>query len=452
MSSSALKMCLIGVIFCNSQSVLAKESLTLSQAVNIAVTNDPWLYGSQLKQQAVTANSVSVNTLPDPTMSIDFINLPSNSWDFDQENMTQLKLGVKQMFSRGDERVLKQSKLKLEATKHPLLRQNRQAQVKSLVSQLWLDAYLAKLIIRLIEEDRALFEQMADITNASYSNAIASTQQQDVIRSQLELIQLEDRMTVEQQNYDVAMAKLSEWLQQYKQGENINRSRYQAINHHYKIDDQLPVIPLLGTNVLSSKVINHNELAKVFALHPIIKVEGVKQSVALKGIDLANNQYQPQWGLNASYAFREDAPNGVDRSDFFSVGVTFDLPIFSQNRQDKNLKASVASHEAVKTEKLLLLKNMISNTEKEFVNYQRLQKRSSLYQKQLLEQYHQHAQATLTAYTNDSGDFTEVISARIAELNARISAAKIEIELLKVTARINYFFTGTPSDRRYQEL
>ncbi|HIM10974.1 TPA: transporter, partial [Candidatus Poribacteria bacterium] len=156
-------------------------------------------------------------------------------------------------------------------------------------------------------------------------------------------------------------------------------------------------------------------------------------------------QYKPQWGVNASYAYRDDMPSGDNRADLFSVGVTFDLPLFTENRQDKQVAASIAEKEAVRTEKLLLTKQMISEIEKELRQLKRLSERQSIYKEQLLTQTHDHAEASLTAYTNDDGDFSEVVRARIAMLNARISALKIDVDALKTVTRINYFFAQSHS-------
>jgi outer membrane protein TolC len=139
-------------------------------------------------------------------------------------------------------------------------------------------------------------------------------------------------------------------------------------------------------------------------------------------------------------------PSGDSRADLFSVGVTFDLPLFTENRQDKQVAASIADSEAVKTEKLLLTKQMISAVEKELRQLKRLSDRQSIYQKQLLKQTHDQAEASLTAYTNDDGDFAEVVRARIAELNTRISALRIDVDALKTVARINYFFAHSQSN------
>ena len=52
------------------------------------------------------------------------------------------------------------------------------------------------------------------------------------------------------------------------------------------------------------------------------------------------------------------------------------------------------------------------------------------------------AEASLSAYTHDDGDFAEVVRARIAELNARIDALNISIDIQKAVAQLNYFYAG----------
>ncbi len=164
----------------------ATAPLTLEQAVQLAQTSDPWFEGNHHKQQATLALSRSAGTLPDPTVSVGILNLPSNSWDFNQEAMTQLKLGVNQMFPRGDTLAIQQDKLRIESRKFDYLRLDRLAMVKAQVSELWLDVYAAQQKVALIEQDNVLFEQMVDIAKANYASATGNTRQQDVIRAQLE--------------------------------------------------------------------------------------------------------------------------------------------------------------------------------------------------------------------------------------------------------------------------
>ena len=53
---------------------------------------------------------------------------------------------------------------------------------------------------------------------------------------------------------------------------------------------------------------------------------------------------------------------------------------------------------------------------------------------------HEQAEASLTAYTNDDGDFAEVIRSRIAELNAQLDDLSIRIDKQKTIAQMNYYF------------
>jgi len=413
-----------------SQPAHAEQRVSLEQAIVIAQQNDPWLQGSRLKQDAVEHRSVAVGALPDPSINVALMNMPSDSFEFDQEGMTQFKVGVSQMFPRGDTRAIKARQLQIDASKFPLLRQDRKAKIRAQVTERWLDAYSAQKTIALIESNRSLFEQMAEIAKANYSNTVGKTRQQDVIRAQLELVQLKDRLTAEKQKLHTAHAQLNEWLLD-----------------DYVVDSALPVISMPKWVGATAQPYSRNDLGLELANHPRIMAVELKRQRFEKGVELEKQQYKPQWGVNASYGYRGDMPSGADRADLLSIGVTFDLPVFTKNRQDRKVQASVAEVEAVKTEKLLLTKQMIGSLEKEFATLNGLSERQSIYKRQLLQQFHQQAEAALTAYTNDDGSFSEVVRARIAELNARISALHIDVDTLKTKARINYFFVDETTEQ-----
>ena len=78
------------------------KNWSFTESIKIAQKNDPWLTGNKHQQQAVEAMSLAVSSLPDPKISIGLANLPTDGFDFSQEGMTQLKVGITQMFPRGD--------------------------------------------------------------------------------------------------------------------------------------------------------------------------------------------------------------------------------------------------------------------------------------------------------------------------------------------------------------
>ena len=186
---------------------------------------------------------------------------------------------------------------------------------------------------------------------------------------------------------------------------------------------------------------NIQTLANLLNNHPYVQAIEQKIEASKTGIDLAKQQYKPQWGVNASYAYRADDQIGRSRADFISVGVTFDLPLFTNNKQDQEVSAAISQTEAIKTEKRLSLRSLLSQLQSAYAAHQRLLQRAALYKTDILVQMSDQAEASLTAYTNDDGDFSEVVRARIADLNARIDALNIDVDLLKSQSQLNYFFS-----------
>ncbi len=436
---------LVGVLnasIVHAQSVeygLAQSRLTLTTAVSVAQKHDLWLIGNKHSQDAIDAASVSAGTLPDPKISIAFANMPTDTFDFGQEPMTQFKVGMSQMFPRGESLAIKQRQLAIKGQQFPYQREDRKAKVAVMVSQLWLDIYKAQESIALIEKDRALFEQLADVAAASYSSAVGKTRQHDIIRAQLEMTRLEDRLTMLRQKKEMFRQKLNEWLI-----ENVKEKT--AISNDTQLSSVLPSITLQRPELYRPEVgVNIPALLDVLSQHPAIKALEKKVNASRTGVELARQKYKPAWGVNASYAYRDDDAMGNDRADFFSVGVSFDLPIFTDQRQDQQVKTAISKSEAVKTEKGLLIRRLKASFETAKVQLMRLNERKNLYQMKLLPQVQEQAEASLTAYTNDDGDFSEVVRARIAELNASIDALNINVDRQKIIARLNYFVVANDS-------
>ena len=180
------------------------------------------------------------------------------------------------------------------------------------------------------------------------------------------------------------------------------------------------------------------QLALVFSSHPAVKAVDKNIDATRIGVDLAEQKYQPQWGVNASYGYRADDPLGNSRADLFSIGVVFDLPLFTGNRQDKEVSSAIANTEVIKTEKLLLIRQLISAFTSAKGQYFRLKERQTLYTERLLPQIHEQVEASLTAYTNNEGEFSEVVRGRIAELNAHIEFLTMNTKEQKIILEMNY--------------
>lgn len=446
--------CGVGILSLVCFSALSEERvitsintpLSFEKAIKSAQKNDPWLTGNVHKQRSIESMSTAVNTLPDPKVSIGLANLPTDGFDFGQEGMTQAKIGIAQMFPRGDTLEIKSQQLKIQSEAFPFQRQDREAKVAVTVGSLWLDVYRVQQSITLIEKNRSLFEQLGDVATASYSSALGKTRQQDIVRAQLELTRLEDRLDKLAQQKNRYEGMLSPWLTSL----STEKGSFDEVSlisnfslHGISLTQQLPKIELLNHDLVHHETwLKPEKLVPYFYDHPAVLAIEKKVNATKTGIKLAKQKYQPEWGVNASYGYRGDDPMGRSRADLFSVGVTFDLPLFTENRQDKEVQSAISKTEAVKTEKLLLLRKLLGSYSSAKGRLLRLKDRQNLYKSKLLPQIHDQAEASLTAYTNDDGDFSEVVRARIAVLNAEIDELTLNVEEQKISLELNYLFIG----------
>ena len=415
-------------------------SIDLEEAIIIAQKIDPWIEGNQYQQQAIEADSIVAGTLPDPIVAAGFVNVPTNSFEFNEEPMTQFKAGVTQILPRGDSLALRQKQLSVMSSQYPYQRDDRRAKVAVNVAELWLESFRANRSIQLIEDDRDLFEHLVDVARSSYASALGRTRQQDLVRAQLELTRLDDRLTVLRERKETEEAKLLEWIG--PAAATSDTGRVSGYSTSLDLSKTLPIISLQHPELVEAAQPRSPQLlASHLADHPAILSIDAKIDATDTGVALAEQSYKPQWSINAGYGYRDNSPSGQNRSDFLSVGIALDLPFFTAKKQDKQVQSAIATTEAVRTEKALLLRSMIAAFDTQRARLFRLDQRRDLYQTRLLTEMAAQAEASLTAYTNDDGDFAEAVRARIAELNAKIDALDIEVDRLKAISRLNYFFT-----------
>jgi outer membrane protein TolC len=423
--AAALKLLGILIAVFGQPSLADSTPLTLERAVTLAFEADPWLDGSQQIQLALMEEAIALDSLPDPQLSLLAQNVPT-SYDVNQENMTQMAVAVSQQFPRGRSRALGRQQKEAMAAMEPMRRAERRASVRASVSDLFLDAYLAQASRSLIEEDRTLFSQLVDAAEAQYTSATGRARQQDLIRAQLELIRLDDRLTVLAQKQEVAQQQLAQLTPRAAD---------------LPVDSDLPD---LMTDRAEQLLAGRNTPAALYVQlenHPaVLAADRSIDSVAL-GVDLARQKYRPGFGLRAQYGYRAEDSDGRSRDDLISLGLTFDLPIFHRNRQDRQVSAAVAREAAARADRSLLVRELVSRLEANRAELVRLNQRRALYQERLLPQMAQQSDASLAAYNHADGDFAEAVRARIAELDAKIDALAINVAREQTLSRINYLLT-----------
>lgn len=398
----------------------AHAELSLEDAISEAIKNDHWARSSAFQEQALRSRAVASGQLSDPKVRLALANLPTDSFDFDQENMTQLQVGLSQQFPRGDSLDIRQKQLGQQADKGPLARDKRAAELKRQVANLWLKLHRVQEQLALLENNRHLFQELVDISRANFRSG--KIRRFEVIDAELQITRLNDRITRMQQQASLLRSQLNRWLPVGMSNESLPAS--------------LPEIkPLLALDDLPA-------LRAVVQSHPQLRLLAQDIEIRQRGVELADQAYKPSFRLDTSYGLRDDMSDGRDRPDFFSVAVTFDLPLFPEKRQDASRNAAVQQREAAKEDRLLGLREYHAGLQQAISNYQGLQQRLAIYNNDYLRQLREKRISATRSYAAADGRFSDVAAAAMGELETKLMKIQLEHQQALVITNMNYWLAG----------
>jgi outer membrane protein TolC len=281
------------------------------------------------------------------------------------------------------------------------------------VRKSWLERYYWLQAERIVSTNRRLFNQLLDITHAQY--AAGRRNQQDVLRAELELGLLDDRLTHIRQQQQAAEASLGKWL-----GADAQRP----------LPGEFPELAMVKSlTAIEGGLQNHPSIQSAMA-----NVEANQNSVRI-----AREAYKPAYTLGLMYGIRdgENSP-GDDRADLVSASLQFDVPLFTAKRQDKRLSAAqkrAAAALSQRDDRYRELQRMLNDS---YTNWQRLGERVQRFDASLLRQARENTKATYNAYQSDSADFATLMRANITELDTRLKALRLRVDRAKQQAQLLY--------------
>lgn len=395
------------------------------QLIETAIDADPLLKSLGYQVRALQQHSIAAGQLPDPGIGLSVVNLPVNGFNLDSEAMTQIKLGVSQKIPRGDTLQLQSARYRQQAQLVRLQTRQRLLALEQAVGNHWLELYFAYTRKRYVEKSRSLFGKLIEVAHSQYS--VGQKRLQDVLRAELEQTRLVLRISQIDGEIALLQAGFADWLPT----DLISR-----LSAAQDLGNRLPALNI-GQSWLE---LNDGEINLRLLSHPELQIAQQQRVLSDNHTTLVRQRYQPGYTLNASYGLRADDASGRSRADLFSVGIQLDLPLFSGNKQDRQVQAAILDSAAKTLDKTLLLKQMNAAFKRSKAHLLRLQQQLSLYQDQLLGQLHEQSETVLTAYTSDRGDFSAVMRAYIDELDGQLALSKINIEMLKQSNQMNYLF------------
>ncbi len=397
---------------------LPLHALTLAEAERLALSSEPGIVNMQQQSLALKNTAVADRQLPDPTLQIGAVNLPTDSFDLDQEPMTQMRLAIKQSFPAGKTLALQQRRtLDQAASMNHQAAQRRLAVLRELRIS-WFEALYWRKAIEIYTRDKQLFANLLDTTQSLYR--VGRKEQRDVIRAELELSQLENRLLQAENQRDMQHTAIARW-----------------IGAPARADSFVPIESELESRTLATR--EHDAVAQRLRQHPALQTLASLVHAGEQSVALAKESYKPSWALELGYGLR-DGQNAdmTDRADFLSVVASVQLPLFTAKRQDKVAAASVHQRAARHAAYMEALRGLTRETISAHDRAQQLSDRMALYKTQILPQAHLHAEAALAAYQADTSDFAELMRAWLSEQTFRLEYSRLQTDRQQTLSTLHY--------------
>ena len=380
--------------------------LTMAEAGDRALLAEPGQEALKSRAHALKERGIVAGELPDPVLRVGLNNYPIQSGGFTTEGMTHGAVGVSQTFPAGKTRSINTRRFDLLASE---MNENAEARGRNVLAAArgaWLDLYYWELAHSLAMESRPFFDDLVSVTRSLY--AVGQESQQDVLRAQLELSRLDDRLIEMERQRSRAQAALGEWI-----GQDAKR----PVARKLPSWDEVPTLA---------------SMQAMLRQHPLLRAADAQIEARGARVDLANERAKPEWAMDVGYSYRDGSlSSGEPRSDFISLGVTVGLPFFRKKSVDGQLSAALHERSAARSNREQTVRGLESQLSAEHSRWQDLTRRLSIYDTRILGQAKDHAEASLLAYQSDRGDFADVMRGYIDDLNTRIDHVQLQVERMQ---------------------
>jgi outer membrane protein TolC len=402
--------------------------LILDDAVALALSDNLGLASLQARARALAEVPSQVGTLPDPTLSLGLLSVPTDTYSMNQEAMTQTLVGIGVTLPFPGKLGLREQVADLEAgTAEHEVAERRLALISSVHSTWWNLFYLDRSL-SLVQRNRTLLRSFVRIAETKYKTG--QGMQSDVLLAQVELSKLLDM--------EIAL-RASRRSQAAAMNALLGRASSSEVILPDQTNEELPQAPD------SAMLIRHAQESR-----PLIVARRKMLEAANARTQLAEKDYYPDMRLGASYGYRRDNPNGSPRADLASITLNLNLPIFAGSRQGKAVDQRRAETQKEEYSLQDAEVQVGTETEQAIADYLAAREQASLFKSGIIPQASQTASAMFAAYQVNKVDFFNLVRAQITLYNFETQYWKALSSGWQAWARLEAA-VGTPVEKLKQQ-
>ena len=381
-----------GEALADSQPSRTDESvLTLNLAIEHALAGNPGLEEIKARAEALAAIPSQAGSMPDPTVNVGLLNVPTSNFNLHSEDMTMLEMGVSQTIPFPGKLALREKIAEQEALAAADSIDEARLRLAREVKQSWWRLFYYDRALNLLDETERVFQQLIDIAQAKYK--IGKGTQQDVLLAQLELSKLKNE-------------KLELISLRHTQNARLNA-----------LLDRGPEIPVRIPGEAEFKlpdIVESNLQDKALQIRPLFAQHQKMLDAAQTKVDLAKQDFYPDFTVGGGYAFRQNTPTGQSRSDFASVQLSMNVPIYANRKQAK----AVDQRQSELLQEQYSLKDEHHKIQAEIAakaaEYQQAKEKLLLLEHEIIPQAQQTVDSLLAGYQVSQTNFTDLLRTQLS--------------------------------------
>lgn len=394
---------------------VAVGELLLEGAVAQALRENPNLAQMQARYRALQEIPAQHGTLPDPVLSVNAMNLPTDTFNAGQEPMTQMQIGISQAFPFPGKLALREqiSEFAADAAGHGV-EETRIRLIRD-VKRSWWQLYYLDRALDVVASNQALLRNFVQVVRTKYE--VADGRQQDVLLAQLELSKLID------QQIDLEALRRSQAIQlNLLMAVPADSDLRLPVN----IDESLPT--LASAELLQQRAETRR---------PLLQQLDSQVESARSQLELANKDYYPDFKLGLAYGERRgDGPGGATRPDLLSLMFSVNLPVHTSRRQSSAVKQrthELSTHRYQLEDELARVRAEVLQAVTE---YERAGQQLALFKGGIIPQAQQTVASMLAGYQVDEVDFLNLVRSQITLFNYQLRYWRVMTQANQALAQL----------------
>jgi outer membrane protein TolC len=388
-----------------------------------ALENNRSIRSFAARAKAFKTRIPAASALPDPKLGFAVQSLPTDSFAFDQEPMTQKQIFVEQT-------VPWLSKLELRSETAAGKAVQKMAELKAIRLELAREVAVAWYELGYVAESQQINNEMFELVrrirrDAESRYAVGRGQQQDIFQAEVELSGLKDEA--------IRLETLRKSIED-RLHELTNRERYRSLEPPSQLPE--PDFRFSAPALAENALVQNPKLRELKAAIDSARAE----------TGLAEKEFYPDFNVRLSYGQRDQDRTGRELPDFFSVAVALDIPLWHKKKQSIELAAAMDDQRSVQSRYQDLKSRLPYTIHSLTSKIDDTRRRYRLYTDELIPQAEQRARSALDAYQVNNVEFDTMIKARIQVLKYKQEARRLFYTTYQKRAEIEALIGGIPGN------